>query len=106
MLMPFTFHLDPAPSIISLLGIAGTPAAAVTVIDGHAMAKKGEAGKAIGWAMFASFCGGVFATTLLVVFSKLFARLATKTVLQRSPCWPLWVCSRLLGCLVLMWPKG
>jgi putative tricarboxylic transport membrane protein len=95
MLMPFTFNLAPAPAIISLLGmflggvaggsitsillgIPGTPAAAATVIDGHEMAKKGEAGRAIGWAMFSSFFGGIFVMIFLVIVSPPLARFATK----------------------------
>lgn len=95
MLMPFTFHLPPAPGMISLLGmfvggvaggsitsillgIPGAPAAAATVIDGHALAKRGEGGRAIGWALLASCMGGMLATVLLVLVAPRLARFATR----------------------------
>ena len=40
-----------------LLNIPGTPAAAATVLDGHAMARKGKAREAIGIATWSSFIG-------------------------------------------------
>ena len=42
-----------------LIHAPGTPAAAATLLDGYPMCKKGQAGKALSVAMFASFCGGV-----------------------------------------------
>jgi len=76
LLIPFSFGMDLIPSIGLLLGIycggmyggsisailihaPGTPAAAATLLDGYPMCKKGQAGKALSVAMFASFCGGV-----------------------------------------------
>ena len=74
LLIPFSFGMDLIPSIGLLLGIycggmyggsisailihaPGTPAAAATLLDGYPMCKKGQAGKALSVAMFASFCG-------------------------------------------------
>jgi putative tricarboxylic transport membrane protein len=50
-----------------LLGIPGDPPSIMTVIDGHAMAKKGEAGRALGVSVFASFTGGLIGLLLLTV---------------------------------------
>jgi putative tricarboxylic transport membrane protein len=53
------------PSI--LLGIPGTGPDAATVCDGHPMAQKGEAGRAIGASLAASAVGGVFGAVFLAV---------------------------------------
>ncbi|HPZ76553.1 MAG TPA: tripartite tricarboxylate transporter permease, partial [Thermosynergistes sp.] len=42
-----------------LVNIPGTPSAAATTLDGYPLARKGEAGPAIGLATTASFIGGV-----------------------------------------------
>lgn len=62
-----------------LLGIPGTPASAATVFDGHALAKRGRAGEAIGMASVSSFIGGIlsglvmiFASSLIVGFALAF----------------------------------
>src|SRR5437764_7566938 len=78
MLIPFTYNLDEYTAFALLLGMAavitssdfitavlfGVPGhvgAAATVIDGHAMAKKGEAGRAFGAGFAASLMAAVFA---------------------------------------------
>src|SRR4029453_16112515 len=43
-----------------LFGIPGEPTTAATNVDGHAMAKNGEAGRALGAAMMSSHIGAVF----------------------------------------------
>jgi putative tricarboxylic transport membrane protein len=43
-----------------LLNIPGTPSAAVTTIEGHALAKLGKASRALGICIFASVFGGIF----------------------------------------------
>jgi putative tricarboxylic transport membrane protein len=43
-----------------LIGVPGEPTAAATIIDGHPMAKKGEAGRALGAALMSSLVGAVF----------------------------------------------
>ena len=82
LLIPFSFGMDLIPSIGLLLGIycggmyggsisailihaPGTPAAAATLLDGYPMCKKGQAGKALSVAMFASFCGGVIGALVM-----------------------------------------
>ncbi len=83
-LLPFTFDMDPfmafaimiglisvtstsdtIPSV--LFGVPGTSASQATILDGHPMAKKGEAGRAFGAAYTASLMGGLFGALLLGV---------------------------------------
>lgn len=59
-----------------LLGIPGNPNAIATVADGQAMAKKGQAGKALGLAVTASFIGGVFSLLVLMTISPFLAKFA------------------------------
>src|SRR3974390_1679033 len=76
LLIPFTYHLDPHTAFALLLGMAavitssdfitavlfgmpGHVGAAATVIDGHAMARKGGAGRAFGAGFAASLAGGL-----------------------------------------------
>ena len=73
--LPLTFVLPPEISIALLLGlyvsgmtggsfsaillnIPGTQSAAATALDGHPMASRGEAGRALGVAIITSFVGG------------------------------------------------
>src|SRR5215831_18858963 len=84
MLIPFTYNLDEYTAFALLLGMAavitssdfitavlfGVPGhvgAAATVIDGHAMARKGEAGRAFGAGFAASLAGGVVGALVLAV---------------------------------------
>jgi putative tricarboxylic transport membrane protein len=84
MLIPFTYNLDEYTSFALLLGMAavitssdfitavlfGVPGhvgAAATVIDGHAMAKKGEAGRAFGAGFASSLAGGIVGAIVLAV---------------------------------------
>ena len=84
MLIPFTYNLDAYTAFALLLGMAavitssdfitavlfGVPGhvgAAATVIDGHAMARKGEAGRAFGAGFAASLAGGICGAVVLAV---------------------------------------
>src|SRR2546423_11733796 len=84
MLIPFTYNLDSYTAFALLLGMAavitssdfvtailfGVPGhvgAAATVIDGHAMARKGEAGRAFGAGFMASLMGGIVGAIALAV---------------------------------------
>lgn len=95
LMIPVTFGLESVPAIsvllgifaggmsggsISaiLLGIPGTPSAAATVIDGYAMAKKGQAGRALGMAVYASVFGGIFSLLVLMMVAPQLARVALK----------------------------
>jgi putative tricarboxylic transport membrane protein len=48
-----------------LFGIPGEPTSAATIVDGHAMAKRGEAGRALGAAMMSSLIGAIFGALIL-----------------------------------------
>src|SRR5499427_9939958 len=84
LLIPFTYGLDPHTAFALLLGMAavitssdfitavlfGVPGhvgAAATVIDGHAMARNGEAGRASGAGFAASLAGGLVGALVLAV---------------------------------------
>jgi len=91
--LPLTFVLEPEISIALLLGlyvsgmtggsfsaillnIPGTPSASATALDGNPMAKRGEAGRALGIAITASFVGGLFSFLCLFLISPLLAEVA------------------------------
>ncbi|MGI9521112.1 MAG: tripartite tricarboxylate transporter permease [Hyphomicrobiaceae bacterium] len=59
-----------------LLNIPGTPSASATAMDGFAMASKGEAGRALGIAITASFAGGLFSFLCLLLVAPLLADVA------------------------------
>lgn len=92
-LLPFTFGLDPVSSMIMLAGIfygaqyggsttailinlPGEASSIVTTLDGHEMAKRGHAGKALATAAIGSFFAGCVATVLIGVFAPPLAELA------------------------------
>ena len=56
---------DAIPAV--LLGVPGGVGSAATVLDGHPMAQRGEAARALGASFAASMLGGVFGAILLVV---------------------------------------
>jgi putative tricarboxylic transport membrane protein len=93
LLLPLTFQLATAPAIVMMTGIftggiyggsiaaitlriPGTPASAMTMLDGHAMAQGGRTGLAIALATLSSFVGGVFGGVVLVLFAPQLARVA------------------------------
>jgi len=95
LLLPLTFSLPPVTSICLLLGlfsagmtggsisaillnIPGTPSASATAIDGHAMAKNGKAGQAMGTAVSSSFFGGMFSLVCLVLVAPTIAKFALR----------------------------
>ena len=82
LLLPFTFNLDPFSAFAFMLGLGavtstsdtipavlfgvpGTSASQATVLDGHSMAKNGEAGRALSAAYAASLIGGLWGAFLL-----------------------------------------
>lgn len=84
LLLPFTFSMDPYTALAFLVGVQsvtttsdtipavlfgvpGTTGSAATVLDGHPMAKNGEAGRAYGAAFTASVCGGLFGAVVLAM---------------------------------------
>ncbi len=93
LLIPITFTMSPIPALLLLLGIynggmfggsitaitirtPGTPAAAVTVLDGYPMAQRGQAGLAIGTACIASTFGGLMSALIMIVLAPLLAKAA------------------------------
>lgn len=95
LLLPLTFGLTPERAIVVMTGIftggiyggsiaaitlriPGTPASAMTMLDGHAMAMQGRAGRALGLATVSSCIGGVFGGVVLVLFAPQLARVALR----------------------------
>lgn len=93
LLLPITYVLPPDSAIIMLAGIfygsayggtitsvllkiPGEATTIVTTFDGHAMAKKGEGGVALGIAAIGSFIGGTIAIIGLMLLAAPFAELA------------------------------
>jgi putative tricarboxylic transport membrane protein len=77
LMLPFIYKMDPTTAFAFLLGsnavtattgditsvlfgIPGEGITAATIVDGHPMAKKGEAGRALGAALMSSLVGAVF----------------------------------------------
>jgi len=94
-LLPFTFGMDPTPALVMLIGVyiggiyggsiaaillktPGTPASAATVLDGHSMAIRGKAAKALSIAAVASFIGGLISTVVLIAVSPILADFALR----------------------------
>jgi len=92
-ILPLTFVLDPNVSIglflglyaggmlggsfsAILLNIPGTPSAAATALDGYPLVASGQAGRALGMAVSASFCGGLFSALCLFLIAPRLADLA------------------------------
>ena len=82
LLLSLTYHLDVTSGIIMLAGIwygtmyggtitsvllkiPGEASSVVTILEGHKMALRGEAGKALGIAAFGSFIAGTFGTVMI-----------------------------------------
>ncbi len=59
-----------------LLNIPGTAANAASCADGHALAKRGEAGRAIGIATSGAFTSTLFGVICLAAFTPMLARVA------------------------------
>ncbi|MEX0637470.1 MAG: tripartite tricarboxylate transporter permease [Burkholderiales bacterium] len=91
--LPFTYTMDVTAAIILLTAmyIAGTYAGAWTSIlfhvpgepidvpllwDGYAMARNGDAAKALGWTLVAALVGGLAAATVMVALAQPVARIA------------------------------
>ncbi len=93
--LPFTFYMDPVPSLILLLaiynaaiyggsisaiavGIPGTGAAIATVLDGHSMYKQGRGGEALGLSLTGSIIGGLVSVVCLTFIAPILAQIAIK----------------------------
>lgn len=95
MLLPITFSLEPATSLIMLAGIyygaqyggsttailinlPGESSSAVTAIDGYQMARHGRAGPALATAALSSFFAGTVATVIIAVFTLPLTEIALR----------------------------
>jgi putative tricarboxylic transport membrane protein len=93
MLLPITFTLPADTSLIMLAGIyygaqyggsttsiliniPGEASSVVTALDGHAMARAGRAGVALGIAAIASFIAGCVATLVIAFFAPILSNVA------------------------------
>ncbi|MDH3505470.1 MAG: tripartite tricarboxylate transporter permease, partial [Nitrospirota bacterium] len=82
LMLPFIYNMDPTTAFAFLLGsnavtattgditsvlfgVPGEGITAATIVDGHPMAKNGEAGRALGAALMSSLVGAVFGAFLL-----------------------------------------
>jgi putative tricarboxylic transport membrane protein len=91
--LPFTFSMAPINGILLLLGVykggifggsipailiktPGTPASSATILDGYPMAERGEAGKALGMALWASCTADFVSNLALIVFAGWLASFA------------------------------
>lgn len=84
LMLPFIYNMDPTSAFAFLLGsnavtattgditsilfgVPGEGTTASTIIDGHPMAKKGEAGRALGAALMSSLVGAIFGAFVLAL---------------------------------------
>lgn len=92
-LLPAIVNLDPTVAIAGLagvyygamyggavtsilIGVPGDSASMMTVVDGYPLARRGEAGRALGMAVYASFVGGLISLVLMTFLSVPVARTA------------------------------
>ena len=93
LLLPFTVTLEPVSAICMmaalycagtfggsitaiLINAPGAPPAVATAFDGYPMAKRGEAGRALGLAAFSSVIGGLLSLVVFIVATPLLAKVA------------------------------
>lgn len=95
LLVPFTFYMDPSTGLILLgavftstvaggaisailINIPGAPANIATTLDGHPMAKKGQAQEALYICFTSSLVGGFLGMLVMIFFTPPMATLAMK----------------------------
>jgi putative tricarboxylic transport membrane protein len=93
LLLPFTISLEPVSAICMmaalycagtfggsitaiLINAPGAPPAVATAFDGYPMAKRGEAGRALGLAAFSSVAGGLLSLVVFIVATPMLAKIA------------------------------
>jgi len=91
--LPFTFFLDPIPAMLMMvalymaaeyggsitaitIGVPGTSVAMATTFDGYPLARRGEAGLALGVSIVSSTAGGIFGIIILMLAFTPIARFA------------------------------
>ena len=94
-LLPITYGMETTPVFLLLTGIyaaavfsgmisailfrtPGSPEAIATIFDGYPMAKKGEAGRALGIAIVSSVAGGIIGVIFLIFLTPILATFALK----------------------------
>ena len=104
LLVPFTFHMDPATGLILLgavytstvaggaisailINIPGAPANIATLLDGHPMAQQGRSQKALYICFISSLIGGLFGMVVMILFTPPLARIA----LEFGPSEMFWI---------------
>ena len=95
LLLPFSLSLEPIPAISMmaalycagtfggsitaiLINAPGAPPAVATAFDGYPMAKRGEAGRALGLAAVSSVTGGIFSLLIFLFLAPMLAEVALK----------------------------
>lgn len=93
--LPITFYMNPVDAMIllvsmytgsitgglvsaTLLRMPGTPSNVMTTFDGHPMAVRGEAGRALGLGIGASTFGALFAWIALATITEPLSRIANR----------------------------
>src|ERR687891_2513627 len=84
LMLPFIYNMEPVTAFAFLLGsnavtattgditsvlfgVPGEGITAATIVDGHPMAKNGEAGRALGAALMSSLVGAIFGAVALAI---------------------------------------
>jgi putative tricarboxylic transport membrane protein len=84
LMLPFIYNMDPIPAFAFLLGmhavvattgditsvlfgIPGEATTVATIFDGHPMAQRGEAGRALGAVLFSSLVGAIIGAAVLAI---------------------------------------
>ncbi len=95
LLVPFTFHMEPATGLILLgavytatvaggaisailVNIPGAPANIATLLDGNPMAQQGRSQKALYICFISSLVGGIFGMVIMILFTPPLATIALK----------------------------
>jgi len=95
LLIPFTYSMTPMDGMSLLVAVfvgglsggcvsaillrmPGTPSSVSTLLDGYPMAQRGEAGRAIGLAVFASMTGTLISAVILILAAPLVAAFAVQ----------------------------
>ena len=93
LMIPITYGIDPASGIILMAGVyygaifggstssilinaPGCSGTVVTAFDGYPMAARGDAGKALALAAYASFSGGTISAIFLLIAAPMLARVS------------------------------
>ena len=95
LMIPVSYSLEPAAGLIMMAGVyygavfggstssilinaPGVASTVATSFEGYPMARRGQAGRALALAAYASFAGGTFGAVALLLFASALAGLATK----------------------------